>query len=80
MSDVRCGLCSQIDNICAVVIPSFNSLAVARQEFSEKEIVDLTVAALPSIAGTGSRLRFACRQRSKARKLQLRIDLVASFC
>jgi len=29
MSDVRCGLCSQIDNICAVVIPSFNSLAVA---------------------------------------------------
>jgi len=52
----------------------------ARQEFSEKEIVDLTAAALPSIAGTGSRLRFACRRRSKARKLQLRIDLVASFC
>jgi len=27
MSDVRCGLPSQIDNICVAVIPSFNSLA-----------------------------------------------------
>lgn len=30
MSDVRCGLRSQTDNICAVVIPSRNSLALAR--------------------------------------------------
>ena len=29
ISDVRCGLPSQTDNICAVVIPSPNSLAFA---------------------------------------------------
>src|SRR5262249_51309062 len=34
---------------------------------------------LPSIAGTGSRSRFVCRRRSKARKRQLRLNLFACF-
>ena len=35
---------------------------------------------LLSIAGTGSRSRFACRRRSKARKRPPRPDLLARFC